>query len=132
MLSWNELIDMAEQQAEPQRLLFVFSKFVVREGQDPNDEAADFSIEPVMYNDKPLDDIAAFGDLVKETEEAEFHWDVVFVAGLGGSNGELPSPETAEDHLQKMIQAIYRGQVHHFAVYNKSGEKVELTKAHTQ
>ena len=130
MLSWNELIDMAEKQSEPQRLLFVFSKFEVREGEDPKDEAADFSIEPVMYNDKPLEDISGFDALVKETQEADFHWDVVFVAGLGGSNGELPSAETAEEHLQKMIQAIYQGQVHHFAVYNTSGEKVELIKTH--
>jgi len=132
MLSWNELVAMAEQQEEPQRLLFVFSKFEVREGEDPNDGAADFSVEPVMYNDKPVDDISSFEELVKETQEAEFHWDVVFVAGLGGSNGELPSPETAEDHLQKMIRAIYQGQIQHFAAYNQSGEKVELIKAHLQ
>lgn len=132
MLSWNELVAMAEQQEEPQRLLFVFSKFEVREGEDPNDEAADFSVEPVMYNDKPVDDISSFDALVQETQEADFHWDVVFVAGLGGSNGELPSSETAEDHLQKMIRAIYQGQIHHFAAYNQSGEKVELTKAHMQ
>ncbi len=128
MLAFDELIEMAHKQPEPQRILFVFSKIEYREGHGPNDENPDFSIEPRMYNDKRLDEITNFQALVEETVKDGFDWQIVFAAGLGGSDGILPSLSVTDQHLQKMVDAIYQGVIQHFAAYDRNGNKVELFK----
>jgi predicted component of type VI protein secretion system len=126
MLSFDELIEMAHKQPEPQRILFVFAKIEYREGHGPEDENPDFSIEPHMYNDKTLKEITNFQALVDETVKDDFDWQIVFVAGLGGSNGALPTLEVTDQHLQKMVDAIYQGVIRHFAAYDRNGKKIEL------
>lgn len=128
MLSFDELIDMAHKQPEPQRILFVFSKIEYREGHGPRDENPDFSVEPCMYNDKTLDQITTFDAIVEETVQDGFDWQIAFVAGLGGSNGALPTLQVTDQHLQKMVDAIYQGIVQYFAAYDRDGNKVELSR----
>ncbi len=128
MLTYEALLEMARKRPEPQRLLFVFSNIETREGSGELGSESDISIAPVMYKDWPLDELNSFTALVEETRQADFDWHIVFVAGLAGSDGALPSLEETDERLQTMVKSIHQGMIANFAVYDREGNPVKLLR----
>ena len=128
MLSYDALLEVARGRDEPQRLLFVFSRKESREGLDIVEPHMDFSISPVVYIDKTLDELSTFEALVEETRQIDLDWHIVFVAGLVGNDGEMPSSEDADQRMQSMARAIQQGTISKFAAYDQKGNPVNLVR----
>ena len=77
-IPFNDLLRMAAEQKQPQRLLFVFATRDIREGHENLDDP-DFAIIPQMYTDKTLEYINAFADLANEAHEADCTWDLLLI-----------------------------------------------------
>ena len=128
MLSYDALLDVARKRDEPQRLLFVFARKETRDGLSVLDMHLDFSIAPVVYIDKTLEELSTFDALVDETRRIDLDWHIVFVAGLLGNDGEMPSSEEADQRMQSMVSAIQQGMISKFAVYDQNGNPVDLAR----
>ena len=115
--SYDSLLGAARAQAQPQRMLFAFAQ---AEAAGPG--APGRSLTPVMCVDKLPDEAASFAALVEESRAMQAHWDVVFVASLGGKNGQPPNAGEAEAPLRKMITSIQEGQIKGFLAFDRDGE----------
>ncbi len=129
--NFNELLDAAKKQPEPQRLLFVFS---VAELPDDSTEAQrqafatgqGGALVPVMCADKLPGEIGGIVDLVAESNQFERDWTVVFAASLGGRGTRAPTSHEAEEPLQRMVAQIKAGQLGGFIPFNRAGDTVAL------
>ena len=124
--TFKELLAMAKEQTEPQRLLFLFAR---TEGNNPkkNKKMQKGHIEPVMCVDKLPEEIANFDALIKEADSVESNWQMVFVAGLSGKKGIAPTPEAAEPYLNKMTNDVVSGQnIASYVVMDRAGKPIEL------
>jgi hypothetical protein len=129
--SFDDLLQAARQQTEPQRLLFVFASAELP--QDSTElQRQDFlagqggSLKPVMCVDKALDELNSFFDLVEESHQFGGDWRIVFVAALSGISGIAPTPEAAEKSLQHMVEAIKAGTLGSFIPFDRQGLPVVL------
>jgi hypothetical protein len=129
-----DLLVMAKQQAEPQRLLLVFSNAELPADADAEQIAA-FSrgeggtLAPVLCVDKRPEDIQSFEDLVKEAALTGLNWEILFVAALSGRAGVPPNEDEAVQPLKMMVEAIKSGRISQFAAINGTGELVALTRS---
>lgn len=129
--SFDELLQAARTQREPQRLLFVFTR-----AELPPDSTAEQRLQfehgrggtlvPLMYVDKTADEIGAFTDLIAESQQMQCDWSIVFVAALDGRAGHAPTSAEAEAPLLRMIDAIKAGSLSAFIPFNRDGEPVVL------
>lgn len=127
--SYDDFLNAANSQPDPQRLLLVFT-----ESDSPADSiepGADAShsgtLTPVMCVDKQPNELGDFASLVEESCRTGQHWDIVFAAALGGSAGNFPTSEAAEQAMKKMIDAIQRGAIGNFLAFNRAGELVQFS-----
>jgi len=130
--SFDDLLLEARQQAEPQRLLFVFS------GAELPDDAtavqrARFeagsggALTPLMCVDKTPQELDTFSALVEESCQFGHDWVVVFVAALAGRGGLAPTSKEAEAPLQRMVESIKAGLVGAFIPFDRQGQPVMLS-----
>ncbi len=132
MLSdFDGLLRAALQQAEPQRLLFVFVRAELPESPSSDQHARHAAGEggtlaPVLCVDKAPQDIASFAALAAESANTGLAWDLVFVASLDGRAGVAPSSDEAAQPLRLMVNAINDGQVSRFAAFDRAGEPVQF------
>ncbi len=125
------LLHAAQQQAEPQRLLFVFAHRHL-DGDPTRAQRASFErgaggyLEPCLCVDKLPDEVSGFAGLVEESEQLGMSWDVVFVASLAGRNGVVPTPEQGEESLRYMVNAIHQGLVAQFAAFDRAGDALKF------
>jgi hypothetical protein len=127
--SFDDLLSAARQQPEPQRLLFVFAI-----AELPDDSTAEQrrrfavgaggALAPLMCVDKAADELDAFSTLVEESRHAGPDWAIVFVAGLDGHNGRVPTSKDAEAPLQRMVDAIKAGSHGSFIPFDRNGRPV--------
>lgn len=123
----------ASQQAEPQRLLFVFLKTSLPEDCKGDEEARFRSnqggtLEPVMCVDKVLEELGSFDALVKESEKIEKNWQIVLVACLSGKNGNVPSSDEATQSLEKMVRAVESGEkLSNFLAFDRNGDPIQFS-----
>jgi hypothetical protein len=113
--SYDSLLGAARAQAQPQRLLFAFAQAEAASAQGR-------SLTPVMCVDKLPDEATSFAALAEESRHMQAHWDVVFVASLGGKDGQPPNASEAEAPLRKMITAIQEGQIKGYLAFDRDGE----------
>lgn len=106
----TDLISAAQEQAEPQRLLFLFAKAEARKKKKKSKQHQSGTITPVMCVDKLPEEIASFTSLREEADSISPDWDFMLVAGLSGANGTAPSSEDSEPHLNKMANDLMSGQ----------------------
>lgn len=129
--SFDDLLQVARQQTEPQRLLFVFA------GADlPDDSTAaqktsflageGGALVPIMCVDKTAEELHAFTDLVHESQQFGKAWSIVFAAALSGSGGLAPTSEAAEKPLQQMVEAIKAGTLGTYIPFDRQGQAVRL------
>jgi hypothetical protein len=130
--SFDDLLRAATEQAQPQRLLFVF----VTAGVDADataDQKARFeaghggTLTPLMCVDKLPGELASFDALLEESREFEQAWDMVFVAALPGSGGVSPTSLQAEAPLQRMVDSIKSGSIGGFIPFDAQGTPVQFS-----
>lgn len=125
--NFEELLQTALEQPEPQRLLFLFAKKGVPEGLGkpldssiPNDSGG--TLTPIMCVDKAPDALATFDQLVRESDAMGQHWDIVLVACMSGGNGSAPSVVEIDHGLETMLGALqHGGELSRFLAFDRSG-----------
>ncbi len=130
MSHFNDLLEAAARQPEPQRFLFVFLKAVLP--KDHNlDEKANFEagfgggLMPIMCVDKSQQEFTTFEALVEESKAMGEEWHLVMTACLAGRNGQPATSKDAEIPIKKMIQTVQSGgDLSQFAVFDKNGDQV--------
>ena len=130
--SFEDLVTVARQQAEPQRLLFVFTRVELPEDCTPEqrtrfEAGVGGALTPLACLDKTPEELGAFGELLEESRQFLQDWTIVFVAALSGKNGRAPSSEDAEAPLNKMVESIKAGTVGMFVSFDVNGHPVILS-----
>ncbi len=125
--NFEDLLQAARQQSEPQRLLFVFADVEL-----PDDSTAEQrarfqagdggALVPLMSVDKKPADMSTFSALVEESRQFGRDWAVVFVAALAGRGGCAPTDVEADQSLQRMIEAIKSGSFGSFMPFDRQGQ----------
>lgn len=128
---FSGLMSASLQQAQPQRMLFVFCRADLPESPTPqqhdrhaNGEGG--TLSPVLCVDKAPADIASFAALRSESLLTGHAWDMVFVATLDGRAGIAPSSDEAAQPLRLMVNAINDGQISRFAAFDREGEPIQF------
>ena len=124
---FDALLRAAQDQNEPQRLLFVFARREL--GRDATAaQRASFArgegghLQPCLCVDKTPEEIAGFAALVAESAQTGQPWDVVFVGGLAGRGGITPNSDEAAQPLRFMVNAINEGRIAQFAAFDREGD----------
>ena len=129
---YESLLEAAQQQDEPQRLLFVFLKVSLPKDHEGNEKSTFNSgqggaLQPVMCVDKTLEELDGFSELVKESEKMEQEWQIVLIASLCGRNGVMPDSDEAEHSLKMMVETVQQGgDLSKFMAFDKGGEPVQF------
>jgi hypothetical protein len=130
--SYEDLLRAAREQAEPQRLLFVFARAVLPDDCTP-EQRADFAagrggaLEPLMSVDKAPEDLGSFAALVEESRQFAADWSIVFVSAIGGRNGRVPANDEADRMLQGMVESIKRGAFGAYVPFDRRGTPLLLS-----
>lgn len=129
--SFDELLRAAREQAQPQRLLFVFTTAGVPEDASPAQRERFQSgqggtLTPLMCVDKTPDELLSFDALHEESRQFGQAWDIVFVAAMSGSGGGSPSSEQAEAPLQHMVESVKSGNIASFIPFDNAGQPVQI------
>lgn len=129
--SFDELLQAARQQDEPQRLLFVFAEREL--GADASaaqrerfERGEGGHLQPRLCVDKTPEEIASFAALCTESEQTGMHWDVVFVSTLSGRGGIAPGSDAAEQPLRFMVNAINGGRLRDMVAFDRSGHVLRM------
>ncbi|MDG0024649.1 ribonucleotide reductase subunit alpha [Trinickia sp. Y13] len=127
--SFDDLIRVARQQPEPQRLLFVFTAVELPDDSTPEQRARfeagnGGALTPLMCVDKTLEELGTFNDLLEESRQVLQEWKIVFVAALSGNNGRVPRSEDAEAALNRMVESIKAGSIGSFIPFDAHGQPV--------
>lgn len=125
--SFEDLLQEARRQPEPQRLLFVFAGAELPEDCTPEqrahfDEGEGGALVPLMAVDKAPEELEGFAALAGESLQFGHNWSVVFVAALSGRGGRAPSGSDADRPLQRMIEAIKAGAISSFMPFDRQGQ----------
>lgn len=133
--SYEDLLNVANEQAEPQRLLFVFSGAEkpgeitsnrrVKESE-LNDTRKGGDLTPVLCLDKLASELGKFTDLIETSVPAELNWDIVFVAGASENPDIEESRIETEQIFKGMTKLIEEGSIGRFLAFNRKGEIVQL------
>lgn len=131
LASFQDLLDAAQQQPEPQRLLFVFAKVelpqnATAEQRERFENREGGTLTPSLCVDKAPEDIASFEALAEESRHTGQEWDMVFVGSLSGRAGVTPSADEAAQPLRFMVNAINNGQVAQFATFDRHGRVLQF------
>lgn len=130
--SFDDLLEVARAQSDPQRLLFVFAeaelpdKPTEMQQRQFNDRQGG-GLGPVMCVDKLPSEIISFQKLVEESVQTGKHWDVVFASSMSGSNGVAPSSADADAPLKLLVEHIKRGNLTRVIAFNRDGELLVVT-----
>jgi len=130
--AFEQFLQAASAEAEPQRMLFVFAAAELPDDATP-EQLAGFSagcggtLTPLMCVDKSPADLAGFAELAAEASEAGPPWDVVFAAGLSGRGGRPPSAEQVQRALDTMVEYVRIGRIGSLLALDRSGQGLQFT-----
>ena len=129
--SFDELLQAARQQNEPQRLLFVFATAGLPDDATPAQHAhfaagQGGTLAPLMCVDKAPNEIVSFATLVEQARAFGQPWDIVFVAAMSGRAGISPTAAQAEAPLQRMVESIKAGDIGGFIPFDGQGQPVQF------
>ncbi|MBS0456720.1 MAG: ribonucleotide reductase subunit alpha [Proteobacteria bacterium] len=124
---FHDLLQAAQRQPQPQRLLFVFARREIDHHATPLQRerfAAGHGgyLQPALCVDKLPAEVTSFAALVAESQTTGKHWDVVFVGGLEGRGGVAPNADEAAQPLRFMVNAINEGRIASFAAFDRTGQ----------
>lgn len=129
--SFDDLLQAARAQSEPQRLLFVFAGVELPEDSTPAqregfEAGQGGALVPLMCVDKRPEELASFAELVQESSQFGHDWRMVFAAALSGTLNRAPTTEEAEMPLQRMVEAIKRGEIGAYIPFDPQGNAVQI------
>ena len=129
---FDDLLQAARLQPEPQRLLFVFAGAGLPAGASAAqraqfDAGEGGELAPLMCVDKAPDQLAGFDALCREAARAGPPWAIVFTAALSGRDGRPPSDADTDAALQHMVDAVKAGRLDGLLPFNRAGEPVRFT-----
>ena len=130
--TYPDLIDAANSQAEPQRLLFVFAVAELPDSATA-EQLKEFHdgvggvLTPVLCVDKLPSAIPEFSVLLTESAQTGLHWDIAFVSSMSGRGGTPPNSDETEQPLKMMMEQIQAGIVAQFLALNRSGQFIQLS-----
>ena len=132
--NFDQLLQMARQQPQPQKLLFVFANAELPDGASVEQRAGFESgqgsaLVPQMCVDKRPEDISSFATLVDESLKNACPWSIVFVAALSGQGGASPTDADAQACLDRMVEKIRQGDLGTLIPFDKQGHTVVLSRA---
>lgn len=108
---FSDLLEMAQSQEQPQRLLMLFAMADGGSGNPKKQRKKQHgTITPVMCVDKLPQEIGSFAELVSEADQISRDWNFVIIAGLSGENGVAPSTEEADPYLNQMANGLSMGE----------------------
>ncbi|MDQ6629365.1 MAG: ribonucleotide reductase subunit alpha [Pseudomonadota bacterium] len=130
---FDQLLEAAAAEPEPQRLLFVFATAELPDDATPAQRqnfaaGGGGTLTPLMCVDKGTDELASFDQLVAESRKAGPPWHVVFTAGLSGRNGQQPSAQQVERALEAMLERVRGGMIGSLLALDPSGEALHFTR----
>ncbi|MDP2761402.1 MAG: ribonucleotide reductase subunit alpha [Sideroxyarcus sp.] len=129
--SYEDLLNAANAQAEPQRMLFVFAHAELP-GESTENQQEEFkarkggALMPVMCVDKLASNRVSFASLVEESGHTGKDWDIVFVACMTGKSADATESAEAEEPLKEMVKSIQVGSIGNYLAFNRAGEMVRL------
>lgn len=128
---FQQLLEAAAAQAEPQRLLFVFTSAELPEDATPAqrerfDAGAGGTLTPLMCVDKGLEELSTFEALAAEARRAGPPWQVLFAAGLPGRRGEPPGAAQVEQALQALLERVRSGHLSGLLALDTQGEPLQF------
>ena len=129
--SYEDLLNAANAQAKPQRMLFVFTQAELP-GDHTKDQQEQFkarkggALMPVMCVDKLASARMSFANLVDESRQTGKDWDIVFVACMSGQSADVTESAEAEQPLKEMVKSIQVGSIGNYLAFNRDGEMVRL------
>jgi hypothetical protein len=117
----------AQAQAEPQRLLMVFTAAECEPDATPAQRAAFQAgeggvLRPLMCVDKDPAEVAGFAALAAEARQAGPAWSLMFAAALAGRS----STKDIERMLELLIKRVETGELSGLIPFNTAGEAVQL------
>lgn len=129
--TFDQLLQAARQQSQPQRLLFVLAQSELPDDATAEQKAAfeaghGGTLVPVACVDRLPTELASFAAFQTEAQPYCPDWVIVFAASLSGRNGQPPSSESAQSPLEQMIAAINAGQIDNFLPFDRQGEAIRL------
>jgi hypothetical protein len=130
--SFEDLLIAARQQAEPQRLLFVFAGAELADDSTPEQRARfeageGGSLAPLMAVDMAVDELAGFDALELEARQFGKDWVIVFVAALSGQDGACATGDAVTRALDQMMESIRQGRLSAYIPFDRQGRPVEFT-----
>ena len=129
--TFDDLLQAARQQAEPQRLLLVFAGASLPEGasaaQRAQFEAGESGeLSPLMCVDKDPHTLADFAALVAEAATLGPAWALVFAAALPGQGGQAPTESLVDAALQRVVEDVRNGKLAGLIPFDAQGHAVQL------
>jgi hypothetical protein len=129
--NFDDLLQAARQQAQPQRLLMVFTCAELPDDCTPQqrrefEAGGGGALVPAMCADKAPDDIESFAALKLETGQFQSQWHVVFVAALSGANAAPPSSRDISQTLDRMVESVKLGALDAMIAFDTSGSAIML------
>ena len=129
--TFDDLLQAARRQPDPQRLLFVFAAAELPEDCTPEQRARfeageGGALTPLLCVDKTPEEISAFQALVEESRHFEREWSVVFVAALSRRDGRAPSSDDAQAPLERMVESIKAGAPGPMIPFDRQGQALSL------
>ena len=123
--NFKKMIDAAEAQEQPQRILIMLAKSEIEISD--KEKGMSGTITPVICVDKTPDEVTSFEDFVKEADSINSDWDMMFIAGLSGENNEMPTPEDADPILNQMVNNLMSGQdLSRYLVLDRNDDPVDI------
>jgi len=129
--SFDDLLQAARHQPDPQRLLFVFAGVELPDKPTAEQRAAfeggrGGSLAPIMCVDKSPEELSDFAALVGESEQFGQPWAVVFAAALSGRKGRAPPESDIDKALETMVESIKAGAVGSMIPFDRHGQVLML------
>jgi hypothetical protein len=129
---FNQLLQTAAEQLEPQRLLFVFAQAelpdgATREQRERFKSGQGGALTPLACVDKAPHDLSTFNALVEEARNACPPWQVLFIAALSGQEGRPPSTALIDSALNAMVESVKSGRFGSYLALGPTGEAIQFS-----
>jgi hypothetical protein len=129
--SFDELLQAARQQSQPQRLLLVFAGATLPEHATPEqrerfEDGESGELSPLMCVDKDPAELRNFESLAAEATVFEQPWVLVFAAALSGTDGAAPADSAVASALERMVENVRSGELARFIPFDRQGQAVQV------
>jgi hypothetical protein len=129
---FQQLLNAAAAQPEPQRLLFVFAAAELPDDANPEqrrrfEAGQGGALVPLACVDKNPAELGSWATLVAESRQASPPWQVVFIAGLPGQGGRPPPARDIDAALENMVGNIRQGRFSNYMALKVNGEPLAFS-----